>query len=308
LRTFAKCFVVGSGAKTLLNVLVFVAFRRGRGRALTPRLLLHALLDVRYGLFLGTYSATWKLVSCLARTALLAAPSQPPRAHQHHQQHGVAAKGEDEDEDHHSHHHHCQQQQQQQQHGPSSSSGGSSDAPSVASSGSEVAALPGSLARPCSSLALTSSAASLEGADGDEGEEEEEEAESQRSEHHHHHQGGGGGGEGREATVAMTAAAAAAAARDRYAMWAIDVAAGAASGLALYWLPKSDRKGLALYFFTRSGEFLARFLSSHRLLPPLLERLAPHVDVALMALSGELPLHHHPLHPPPSPKTPLMAG
>jgi hypothetical protein len=84
----------------------------------------------------------------------------------------------------------------------------------------------------------------------------------------------------------MTAAAAAAAARDRYAMWAIDVAAGAASGLALYWLPKSDRKGLALYFFTRSGEFLARFLSSHRLLPPLLERLAPHVDVALMTLSA----------------------
>jgi len=76
------------------------------------------------------------------------------------------------------------------------------------------------------------------------------------------------------------------AARDRYALWAIDIAAGAASGLALYWLPKSDRKGLALYFFTRSGEFLARFLSSHRLLPPLLERLAPHVDVALMTLSA----------------------
>lgn len=69
-------------------------------------------------------------------------------------------------------------------------------------------------------------------------------------------------------------------------LWAGDLAAGAASGLALYWLPRGDRKGLALYGLTRSGEFLARFLSANGLLPPLLERLAPHVDVALMTLSA----------------------
>lgn len=64
MRTFARCFVVGSG----LNVLVFAAFRRGR--PLTTRLVLRTLLDLRYGLFLGTYSSAWKALSCLTRAAL----------------------------------------------------------------------------------------------------------------------------------------------------------------------------------------------------------------------------------------------
>jgi len=72
--------------------------------------------------------------------------------------------------------------------------------------------------------------------------------------------------------------------------WVGDVVAGAVSGMSLYFLPKAHRKGLALYCFTRSGEFLARVLSSHRLLPTFLHPLVPHIDVVLMALSGASPL------------------
>jgi hypothetical protein len=283
-RTFARCFVVGSGLKTLLNVLVFAAFRRGR--PLTARLVLRTLLDLRYGLFLGTYSSAWKALSCLTRAALRR--TRPPLAPLPHAQPRSSSSSSS-----------SSRLARPPSRQPRAAAAAAAAVVSLTSSGSEeVAALPGSLARPCSSLALDSAAATTTSDLGD---------------HDHQQQpGGGGGGDndeeeevGREEEEEEEAAVADRVRRERWMLWAGDLAAGAASGLALYWLPRGDRKGLALYGLTRSGEFLARFLSANGLLPPLLERLAPHVDVALMTLSGTPPTHpptshhHHHHHRPP---------
>src|SRR5690348_8517977 len=82
LHTFAKCFAVGSLGKTLLNVLLFALFkRRGgkrRGGGGVTWAQLRGLIDVRYGLFLGTYSGGWKALSCLLRRWLAASRRRPP--------------------------------------------------------------------------------------------------------------------------------------------------------------------------------------------------------------------------------------
>ncbi len=67
-ETFCKCFVVGSVGKTLLNVAIFLAYRKGRTKWTMPQL--KKLIDVRFGLFLATFSGGWKAASCLTRALL----------------------------------------------------------------------------------------------------------------------------------------------------------------------------------------------------------------------------------------------
>ncbi|ELR22707.1 uncharacterized protein ACA1_300040 [Acanthamoeba castellanii str. Neff] len=120
--------------------------------------------------------------------------------------------------------------------------------------------LPGSLARPCSSLALDAAAATTASDLGD---------------HHDQQQQPGDDDDDEEVGWEEEEEAAAdRVRRERWMLWAGDLAAGAASGLVLYWLPQGDRKGLALYGLTRSGEFLARFLPQRHL--DHAPRLPPH--------------------------------
>lgn len=209
-RTFVRCFVVGSGGKTLVNVLLLLLRRhrppRGPLSPASSLKLLRDLLDLRYGLFLASYSVSWKALYAL----LASQPSPAPPTH-----------------------------------------------PALPSFPSSA---------PSSLPPLPSSQTSS------------------LREHKPHHRRQHGG-QSQEERIASAASSSSSGLASREA--AMNAAlAGAVSGLSLYWLPKAHRKVFALYTLTRSGEFLARYLASRRLLPESLLSLAPHMDVAIMALSG----------------------
>ncbi|ELR23112.1 uncharacterized protein ACA1_043770, partial [Acanthamoeba castellanii str. Neff] len=80
LRSFARNFAVGSGVKTLLNLVGFLLRKRRKGKGVPKRLVpkLVKLVDLRWGFFLGSLAAVWKAVSCLSRRAIIAHAGADP--------------------------------------------------------------------------------------------------------------------------------------------------------------------------------------------------------------------------------------